>query len=201
MEDGLTRGCDWRDTMHLELGHLPLLTNNCLLYRVYELSSSSYYSGKRKAAAIKRRILEVLCPAGTFIGYPGSDRFDPLGGALAVLCDVAEPRHYEQLAASFESVDTAHGVTIKCRHNPAGPEEAEVIERTDGVVVWPFIVGFAALALHRMGRPDAARQQFNKLLALDGFREWYDPATGRGYGADAQLWSAALYARALFQLQ
>jgi GH15 family glucan-1,4-alpha-glucosidase len=31
---------------------------------------------------------------------------------------------------------------------------------------------------------------------LNGFREWYDPATGKGYGAQEQLWSATLFLRA-----
>ncbi len=41
-----------------------------------------------------------------------------------------------------------------------------------------------------------AAAQFTKMLEHKGFREWYDPATGTGYGANEQLWSAVLLLRA-----
>jgi GH15 family glucan-1,4-alpha-glucosidase len=47
-----------------------------------------------------------------------------------------------------------------------------------------------------MGRRRLAEEGFKKYTALDGFYEWYDPSTGKGYGAKDQLWSAALYLRA-----
>ena len=45
-------------------------------------------------------------------------------------------------------------------------------------------------------KADKAKDQFKKLSSLESFREWYDPSTGKGYGAREQLWSAALYLRA-----
>jgi hypothetical protein len=196
MRDGLVLGCDWRDTMEVELRDKPLLTNNCLMYRAYQLMGSAY---RNKAEALRRKILRThLTSDGRLCDFPGNDRFDPLGGALAVLCGVVSRQHQRKaLVSSFEEVDTDYGVTIKCRHNPTSAEEREVIERTDGVVVWPFIVGFAVLALRELGEHGFADEQFAKLTALEGFREWYDPATGQGYGAQEQLWSATLYARAL----
>jgi hypothetical protein len=59
------------------------------------------------------------------------------------------------------------------------------------------VVGYAILAAQTMG-PEGqafAAEQRAKLEALDGFYEWYDPATGAGYGAPLQGWSAALYLR------
>lgn len=191
MQDGLVVGCDWRDTMHEELGDKTLLTNNCLLHQVYTLMDK--YA---EASALKHRIREVLCIDGMFIDHADTDRFDPLGGALAVLYGVADVSHYDELVRSFRSVDSPCGVMIKCRHNPISAAEEEVIERTDGVVTWPFIVGFTVLALCKMRERNLAEEQFNKLTALEGFHEWYDPATGTGYGASEQLWSATLYARA-----
>jgi len=191
MRDGLVIGCDWRDTMHKELGNKPLLTNNSLLYHAYRLMEET-----EKAEQLRNRINERLWTGEAYLDYPGSTRFDPLGGAFAVLYDVALEERYASLLASFRSVDTPRGIAIKCRHNPISKKEKEVIDRTDGVVVWPFVVGFTILALIKMGERAMAEEQFQKLLALDGFREWYDPATGKGYGAREQLWSAALFLRA-----
>jgi hypothetical protein len=191
MYDGLTRGCDWRDTMERQLNRQTLLTNNCLLYHAYDLMGA-----KGKAMDLRDAINERFWNGVSYLDYPGNDRFDPLGGALAVLYGAAQKGRHESLAASFRSVDTPHGVAIKCRHNPTSDEEKAVIERTDGVVVWPFVVGFATVALANMGERAMAEDQFRKLSALEGFREWYDPATGKGYGAQEQLWSATLFLRA-----
>ena len=62
-------------------------------------------------------------------------------------------------------------------------------------VIWPFIHGFAILALLKMGERALADQPFDEYTALSGFWEYYDPKTGKGYGAEEQLWSAALYLR------
>lgn len=191
MVDGLALGADWRDTMHDVLADEPLLTNNCLLYRAFVLH------GCRDAAeALKQRIRSTHFVDDRVLDYPGNERFDPLGAAFAVLNGVAEPADYPALVAQFRSVDTPVGVTIKCRHNPISPEEAAMIERTDGVVVWPFVVGFTVLALLAMGETAFAEEQFAKLVAQDGFREYYDPETGTGWGENNQLWSATLYWRA-----
>jgi hypothetical protein len=189
--EGLVFGCDWRDTMERQLGDTPLLTNNCLLYHAYDLMGE-----KGKAMDLRDAINNRFWNGVSYLDYPGNDRFDPLGGALAVLYGVSQKGRHESLAASFRSVDTPLGVAIKCRHNPVSSEEKAVIERTDGVVVWPFVVGFSVIALANMGEREMAEEQFRKLSELDGFREWYDPATGQGYGAQEQLWSATLFLRA-----
>lgn len=190
--DGLLLGCDWRDTMHEELGTSALLTNNSLLFHVYSLMHRT-----QQAHFLKLRIEHKFRKDAVYQDAPNRPRFDPLGGALAVLHGVVPREHYASMIQSFRSVDSPHGVTIKCKHNPFGPEEREVIDRTDGVVVWPFIVGFSILALIKMGEIKFAQEQFDKLTALEGFREWYDPASGKGFGAYEQLWSATLYLRAL----
>lgn len=190
MNDGLIFGCDWRDTMERELGDKSLLTNNSLMYHAYQLMGEI-----EKADQLRKQINERLWTGSSYVDYPDNTRFDPLGGAFAVLYDVAPRERYASLVASFRSVDTSCGVTIKCRHNPISQEEGEVIERTDGIVVWPFVVGFSILALIKIGERVMAEDQFKKLLGLNGFREWYDPATGKGYGALEQLWSATLFLR------
>ena len=191
MRDGLVIGCDWRDTMEHELGDKTLLTNNCLLYRAYRLMGHF-----DKAETLRTKINTFFWNGTSYIDYPGSDRFDPLGGSFAVLFDVAPRERFISLTASFASVDSPAGVTIKCRHNPVSKTERLIIDRTDGVVVWPFVVGFSIMALMQMGQITFAAQQLQKLYRLDGFREWYDPNTGQGYGAIEQLWSAVLFLRA-----
>lgn len=191
MRDGLICGADWRDTMHRELEQTPLLTNNCLLYRLYSLG---WFTDQ--AQRLQQRIKQVFLRYGTYIDYPDAPRhFDPLGASFAVLYDIAPPLMYEGLKHSFRQVDTPFGVTIRCRHNPHTSEEIAVIDRTDGVVVWPFVVGFTILAAIKMGWMEFAGEQFEKFTRLDGLCEWYDPATGAGHGAKEQLWSATLYMR------
>ncbi len=196
MVDGLVTGADWRDTMHLELADKPLLTNNCLLYRAYQL-----HGREREAAALRKRIQEthfdhLTGTHGRILDYPGNDRFDPLGGAFAVLTGVAEPSDYAWFTEKFQDVDRPFGVTIQCRHNPISKRERQVIEETNGVVTWPFVVGYAVLALLKMGERSLAEAQFAKLSRHEGFREYYHPDTGEGFGEQGQLWSAALYLRA-----
>lgn len=197
MRDGLVLGADWRDTMEKELADKALLTNNCLLARAYAL-----HGRECQARALRRRIREThfrlgsLEPDGPILDYPGNDRFDPLGGALSVLSGVAEASDYGHLLRGFAAVDSPTGVTIRCKHNPISAREKQIIAETDGVVTWPFVVGFTVLALLRMGERALAEEQFAKMTRHDGFREYYDPRTGEGFGEQEQLWSATLSWRA-----
>jgi hypothetical protein len=195
IRDGLHHGADWRDTMEVFFRDKPLLTNNSLLYAVYKLMGEN-----EKAEALRKRINEVFWTGKTYLDYPGSDRFDPLGSSLAVLNGLVPPERYGAVIAGFKSVDTDYGVTIKCRHTGFLPGEEEVINRTDGVVVWPFVVGFTVLASCKMDK-NFAKQQFEKLHKLDGFSEWYDPADGSKHGEPEQGWSAALYILAAHEIE
>lgn len=188
---GLAVGADWRDTMEVFLSGRALLTNNVLLAHAYDLRGE-----EAKAKAQKSRVMQQFWKGDTFVDYlPDGDRPDPLGIALAVLYEIPPSDHFEQIRQTLKSVDTAYGVTIKCIHNPYKDGEKEVFERTKGEVVWPFVVGFAIMALQKMGYTADAQDLFAKMENLDGFYEWYDPETGRGWGAQEQLWSAALYLR------
>lgn len=189
-------GADWRDTMHRELEDKPLLTNNAIWLEVLAGFADSSPFGWSQWDRVREHLLATHFTPALLDDYPGRKRFDPLGASLAVLYDVVDKEHYDTVLAGFRSVDSPSGVTIHCKHNPLNADEAAIIERTDGQVVWPFIVGFSVLALLKMGS-SMADAQFRKLEALEGFREWYDPETGKGYGAQEQLWSATLYLRAL----
>lgn len=195
IKDGLFVGCDWRDTMQEHYCTTPLLVNNCLWYRVCRKANEL-----DKAERLKKKINKSFAFEGALTDFPGASRFDPLGLAFAVLNEVVDPESYPAILRAFESVDSPCGMTIKCRHNPLDADEARVIEETDGEVAWPFVVGFVILALIKMDQYGAARAQLDKLTALEGFREYYDPRTGKGYGAAEQLWSAVLYLRAFFKV-
>lgn len=189
---GLTVGADWRDTMEVYLSDRALLTNNVLLVRAYDLMGE-----ERKAKAQRERVREYFWRNGNCVDYiPDGDRPDPLGIALAVLYDVFPEESGERVRELLHSVDTDYGVTIKCIHNPYAEGEVEVFKRTEGEVIWPFVVGFSVMALKKLGYNHEARALFKKLHDLDGFYEWYDPTDGRGWGAKEQLWSATLYLRA-----
>lgn len=198
VRDGLHHGGDWRDTMEVFFKDRPLLSNNSVLYGVY-IALGEY----KKAKALKNAIARVLYKDGTYLDYPDATRFDPFGASLAVLHGVASPDQYPAILEGFRLVDSECGVTIQCKHNPYQPGEAETIERTDGVVVWPFVVGYTILAcLHmekysKVGGRRLAMDQFEKLHAQDGFAEYYDPADGSKWGEYAQGWSAALYVMAV----
>ncbi len=201
LRDGLMIGADWRDTMEKELGDKPLLSNNMLLYRVYEARGDVH-----KAAALLDRIeatFRVLTAArprvGRLIDYPGSDRPDPLGAAFILLHGgslFAATSLWDAALQVFRDLDTPYGVTIKCKHKPAHggrPDEAQVIEGTDGIVVWPFVQAFVVRALLKAGEHEDALHHLKTLHMHAGFPEWIDPRTGIAYGAPEQLWSAAGY--------
>ncbi len=205
----LMRGADWRDTMDKELKDQTLLSNNSLLYAVYTRMCQF-----DKAERISKKLLARRDQNSLLVDYEGATSFDPLGGALAVLNNVVPPSEYPAILRGFASVDTPNGVTIRCKHNAGGDTAEEVcaehdeIERTGGVVVWPFVGWHAEMAARdiiRKSKDDAvklaaslfAKNQRQKLLYLNGFREWYSPDTGKGWGAKRQLWSAALCLRAL----
>lgn len=195
VRDGLHHGADWRDTMEVFFRDKPLLTNNVLLFSTYRAKGDI-----EKAAAVYNAIERTFWNGETYLDYPGATRFDPLGASLAVLHGIVPHERYGVILAGFQSVDTPHGVTIECRHNPHLPGEAEVIDRTNGIVVWPFVVGFTIMAALEMGEIRFAQEQFIKLHDLEGFAEWYDPKDGKRWGEYEQGWSAAMYIRVVERL-
>jgi hypothetical protein len=174
------------------LARKALLSNNAMWYDVL------LRSGKIDLARqVSNGIFARTC--GALGDYDGSGAPDPLGLALGVLSGPFGPAMYGDVIDLIRSVDSPRGVTILCKHNAYSAEEREVIERTNGVVVWPFVVGYAILALRKIGTPEAlalADEQIAKLRGI-GCAEWYDPETGVGYGSPAQGWSASLRAQVL----
>lgn len=196
-ESGLVTGCDWRDTMEKQLGTVPLLSNNALLYGLYSRMNAALplrtLALEKKKQQLGKRMHEVFWRNRRLIDRPGHHRVDPLGASLAVLHDFVQPDAYDAVLRGLREVDTPSGVTIQCQHSAYEPDEREVIDRTQGVVVWPWIMGYTILAALKMGDREFAQEQYKKWLQHPGFPEWVDPATGKGHGAKEQLWSAALF--------
>jgi hypothetical protein len=192
IDNGMVIGADWRDTMEKQLASKALLTNNALLVKALEFMDMS-----NSVRNLKTNIIKYFVRKNSIIDYlSGGDRPDPLGISLAVLYDVIPREMYPMVRDIIESVDTKCGVTIKCIHNPYSLGEEDVFAETRGEVVWPFVVGFTAIALEKMDYHEKAEQMLQKMEKLNGFYEFYDPRDGKGYGAKEQLWSAALYLRA-----
>ena len=216
-------GADWRDTMEVCLRRTPLLSNNALLVHAYDLLGMApeaaalrstirltYWREGEAVPAVARRWRADGAPARLLLDWPGCEEeqpFDPLGASLAILYGVVDDADLASMLPWFQAVDSPTGVTIQCRHNPIDAAEARVIDRTRGIVTWPFVVGFTVLAAEAAARRSGASlalqwrafvaEQFRKLIALDGLAEWYDPTTGEPHGAPRQLWSATLTLRAL----
>lgn len=194
VHNGLHHGADWRDTMEKFFQDKPLLSNNAILYAVYK-EMGEYV----KAEALKQAIDKTFWTGESYLDYPNSTRLDPLGTSLAIIHGLVPPDRNAAVISGFRSVDSPFGVTIECKHNAYQVGEKEVIDRTGGVVVWPFVVGFTAIALSSIDK-NFALEQFEKLHRLDGFAEWYDPNNGQKWGEYEQGWSAALYIMAVYKL-
>lgn len=191
--DGFTYGADWRDT-RLDLGDKALLTNNCLLAYAYELWESER---RRYAERLRDRIRRQFWTGTHYRDYLGVDHFDTLGNALAILHGIATPDQYDAILAQAERLRTPYGLTLNTVILPPKDErKAAIMARTPQQgIIWPFIHGYAILALLHSGRIDQAREEFAKWDRLSGFWEFYDPLTGHGGGSEDQLWSACLYLR------
>ena len=191
MKDGLVFGGDWRDTRP-DLDDKFLLTNNCFLFQGYKLLGEA-----SKAEKLKRTINEKLWTGKYYRDYVGVDDFDTLGNALAILFEIAPTEYLPLILQSAEVLDTSYGYKLNgVTLPPKSKEETEIMLKTNQFgVIWPFIHGFMILAALKSGATEIALRQFSKWSNLDGFFEFYDPLTGKGYGSAEQIWSAALYIR------
>jgi hypothetical protein len=179
VRDGYFVGGDWRDTQ-THLRDKVLLTNNALLYHHYRLAWT-----EREAEELKERINRDFWTGTYYRDHLDTDATDTLGTAFAVLYGIVPEERYRAVVESFERLNTPFGyLTNDCPPNPTTDEERELLTTMpQSKVIWPFIHGFAILALLKMGERRLAEEGLKKYTALDGFYEWYDPATGKGYGA------------------
>ena len=196
-KDGLIIGCDWRDLMP-ELRDKALLSNQCLLYRIYTLMGEEI-----KAGDLKNRINDEFWNGEYYVSSKGGRDFDVLGTALAVEWGIVEKERYGKLFEMFKKSTTKYGIRnmLLIDERPAG-KKTKVPECDQYGTIWSFAAYRAVLALDKMGHSDFAKEELRKLERLEGFNEWYDPSSGKPLGSNEQLWSAAAYleaARKIYQ--
>ncbi len=190
LKNGMIIGGDWRDDMHIELEHKPLLSNNVLLHRVWERMNQT-----GKAHHLKELINKQFWSGSHYRDSPTSVQFDPFGTALGILYKVIPHEHFPSVVNSFIEMDSTNGITIHYKTVAEKANNDSPENRSDRIVC-PAVVSFCILALLKMGEVDFAEMQFRKLCALNGFYEFHDPVTAKGIGAPDQLRSAALFIRA-----
>lgn len=189
-EHGLVRGGDWRDLMKNYEGEL-VFSNQLLLSKAYE-----YAGDKESAERVKQKINSMFWDdeLGHYQDYLGSDHFDSLGHALAILWDVVPEDRVERIIKKYDSVSTKYGYKdIHPVYDRKECGERPCIYHNS--TIWPFIHGYVILSLIKTGHIERAEEEFMKYTGLEGFNEWYDSCTGLGEpkGSVEQMWSAVLY--------
>lgn len=189
VRDGFLRGGDWRDTIGT-FKDAALLSNNTLLYAAYAAAGEV-----RTARELKRRIREHFWNGSYYRDRLGSDQFDTFGQSIAVLAGVVSQEDYAPILRQYARLEHSIGFAV----NDIAPQEIEplVLSYVNQYrTVWPFVHGFAILALERMGEREWALREFAKWNNMPGFCEWYDPNLGGTCeGEHEQMWSAALFLR------
>jgi hypothetical protein len=199
--EGLFCGVDWRRMMAESLkNQTPTLTNNALLLECYRLRKD-----QGRFAALQRGVSGELTRSD--LGYKDTDDYDanPLGDALLTLLGEGHTRP-DLFVSLMTEVDSTHGVKVQRsnRFSPMtneNPLEVEAMRRLEGSAVCPFVISNVIRAALKVGARELAQEQFKKLSELEGFQEWYDPTTGKGYGSEKYLLSAASYLRAFHAMQ
>lgn len=196
MRCGFVLGADWRDT-NIWFNHTSVLSNNCLLFHALQLAGCA-----DEADVLRNRINKTFWRGCSYRDslIRRDEAEDTFGQALGVIHGVIPASRYPAVLESFDLLHASHGyLSNDCRPNPVTPEERKLLRlkrMKQSFVIWPFIHGYAILALLKMGENVLADKALQEFTQLNGFWEYYDPKTGRGYGAKEQLWSAALFIRA-----
>ena len=186
--NGMVVGCDWRDLMP-ELKDSALLSNQCLLYKMYELVGRNDTAGN-----LKRRINDEFWNGDYYVSGLRNKDSDTLGTSLAVLWSIVPPVRYEQVAETLRKTSTEHGIRNMLIIDEKTMNRRAGIPKCDHYgTIWPFVGYNAVMALSKMGFYELAADEMEKLEGLDGFGEWYDPVSGKPNGSKNQLWSAATY--------
>lgn len=195
-DDRMLVGCDWRDLMP-EMKKKKLLSNQCLLYRIYCLSGL-----KEKAEILKQRINENFWNGEFYISALDSADFDVLGTSLAVRWGIIPKERYLKTALMLRRASGQYGIKnmiLSSENYKIG--KVRIAKCDQYGTIWPFVSYNAVVALHEMGCKEEALEEFNKLDNLPGFNEWYEPHSGRPCGSRDQLWSAAMYITATKKLK
>jgi len=188
-KNGFLLGSDWRDTMtHLQ--DKAILSNQVVLYEM-----NKAVGREDEAEKLKKKINAVFWNGNYYVDFKGSKNFDVFGSSLAVLSGIIPQSRYDSTVLQLRESTSKYGMRNILIRDP-GVEE-KIVESCDQFsTIWPFVAGYAILALIKMQRDRFAESELAKLTALEGFSEWYDATRGEAKGSRDQLWSAALYLRA-----
>jgi glycogen debranching enzyme len=141
-----------------------------------------------------------------------ADRLDTLGNLLAILFGVADETKTARILDYIHGVGLDEPYPIRALYPPIEPGDADwrdyyrvrnlnLPHHYHNGGAWPFIGGLYVAALVRAGRHDQARDQLDRLTAMNrlgrtrewGFNEWFHGLSGRPMGYDGQSWSTAMY--------
>ena len=144
------------------------------------------------------------------------DEGDVFGNVLAMLCGLADETMAHSIVKTVQAAKAADPYPVRVTLRP--------LERSDerwrpymsrhqqnhphqyhNGGIWPFVGGFWAIALVRLGRADLAAQALAQLAhvnALDDWRftEWFHGRTLAPIGMAGQSWNAAAFLLALREL-
>jgi len=145
------------------------------------------------------------------------EEVDVFGNLLAALTGMASSAKGERIVEGLLSVEANRPHPIRVVGTPIEPGHhlwRTYMERHDQNLpfqyhnggIWPFVGAFWVLLLDRQGRRDAAREELERLAALNRegdweFNEWFHGRTGAPGGMPGQSWNAALFLLAAAALE
>lgn len=188
VEGGLLEGSSWMDAMANYVGK-PTLTCQLLAYQALKLTGRG-----KEAWKLAKLIREAYWKGEHFTDLPEGWRLDSLGNLLAILYGLASREEGLLLVKALRKALTRWGVLNlyppyprrECSQKPYSYQNS---------AVWPFIQGLLVVALTKLRLQTEAEREFERMLGLRGFNEWYT-LDGKPGGSPNQLWTAAhlLYA-------
>ncbi|MEM5874407.1 MAG: hypothetical protein QW641_00550 [Candidatus Aenigmatarchaeota archaeon] len=176
-KNGLIKSSNWMDAM-LNYNNKYSLLPNILLSVLLKNNEISKMFWNEKL--------------GYYVDYIGSNRFDVLGNAIAILKNIPTKDKTEKICKNFIKLSK---MFYACPNlYPPYPKNmcGQKPYTYQNCSIWPFVNGFVIKALLKAGYKKEALDEFEKISNLNGFNEWYE-LNGKPRGSSNQLWSAALY--------
>lgn len=134
---------------------------------------------------------------------------DVFGNLLAILFGLADAGQARRILRALDkaAIDAPYPVRVTCE--PIGRRDSlwraymarhrqNFEYRYHNGGIWPFVGGFWVMTLARLGKRRRARQQLERLAAVNQinqwqFNEWFHGKTGKPSGMKGQSWSAATF--------
>lgn len=171
----------------------------------------------RRLAVLRERAREQTAPSPLWLGHVDLGSFgvdgDLFGNVLAALCGLTDRAGAEAIADAILSHGWHRPYPLRATVDPIAEDDPRWrgymarhgLNRPHGYHnggIWPFVGGFWALLLARLGRESAAVDALDGIIAASAaddwrFSEWHDGQTGAGHGMPGQSWNAAMLILAL----